>query len=341
MSLAARLHLAHPPGQPVDHRPVILLEGDAAEIEAAWPMFDAALRHSPAYRLVIAVPREDVVLVQRRFSHERVVEHSSHVPAALTIRANETAERIAKRLEALPHAPVTRTPIAAMVARAILPLTGAPRFETADALCAALGRPAQILCLGNGPSSRKARADDHRDATLFRVNWIWRKDASFNRPRMVFTADPDVPPHGLDAILGFPDSTCGFTILAHHLLAGRRPRAGYIFADHLLPPLTTKAEPLRPTNGAIMIATAAALQPKKLIIGGIDLYRHSEGRYPESPAMDGYARGHSADCDLAVIRHALLDFPGEIEHLNPEFAAALAAISDRSPAFPPSPSRHG
>lgn len=341
MSLAAWLGLAHPNGQPVDHRPAILLEGDATAIGAAWPTVDTALRQYPAYRLVIAVPREDVEHVQRLFSHERVVQSSSHVPAVLTIRADETAESIVEKFRALPSATETFTPIAATVARVALRLMGAPRFETADALREALGRPAAILCLGNGPSSRDARVGDHHGAALFRVNWIWRGEKAFNRPRMVFTADPDVPPEGLDAILGFPDSDSGSIILARHLLARRMPRAGYVFADHFAPPLIATAEPLRPTNGAMMIATAAALHPKKLIIGGIDLYRHPLGRYPENAAMDGYARGHSAACDLAFIGRALSDFAGEIEHLNPDLQAALASVSDRVPAFPPPPRHTG
>jgi|GEM_PF-6981261 len=339
MRLAARLGLAHPPGQPVDHRPAILLEGNAEQVEVAWPAVDAALRQYSAYRLVIAVPREDLEHVQQRFSHERVVEHSNHARAVLTIKAGEMAERIAEKFHALPFAPETSTPIAARITRAVLPFIGVPRFETVDALREALGEPAAILCLGNGPSSHNARVNDYCDATLFRVNWIWSGETTFNRPRMVFTADPDIPPQGLNAILGFPDASSGSTILAQHLLARRRPRAGYVFVDHFAPPLIATAEPLRPTNGAIMIATAAALRPKKLIIGGIDLYRHPQGRYPESTAMDGYARGHSAACDLAVIKHALSGFTGEIEHLNPKLEAALDAISDRSKVFPPPPSR--
>ena len=57
-----------------------------------------------------------------------------------------------------------------------------------------------------------------------------------------------------------------------------------------------------------MVVVAAALQPKRLVIAGLDLYRHPEGRYPGATAIDGYARGHSAACDLAVIAEALDGF---------------------------------
>ena len=71
--------------------------------------------------------------------------------------------------------------------------------------------------------------------------------------------------------------------------------------ERLQPPLFDPSKPIIPTNGALMVAVAAALQPKRLVIAGLDLYRHPEGRYPGSTAIDGYARGHSAACDLAVI----------------------------------------
>jgi hypothetical protein len=59
------------------------------------------------------------------------------------------------------------------------------------------------------------------------------------------------------------------------------------------------------------------------VIAGLDLYRHPEGRYPGSTAVDGYARGHSAACDLAVIAEALERFSGELVILSPALVEAL------------------
>jgi hypothetical protein len=79
-----------------------------------------------------------------------------------------------------------------------------------------------------------------------------------------------------------------------------------------------------PTNGALMIATAAALQPKHLAIAGMDLYRHPQGRYPsDSAAADGYSRQHSRALDLALIRSALAAYEGEVVVVGEALRRAL------------------
>ena len=72
-----------------------------------------------------------------------------------------------------------------------------------------------------------------------------------------------------------------------------------------------------------MIAIAAALAPDTLVIAGMDLYRHPAGRYPGSDAVEGYARGHSAECDLALIARALDGFKGRVVLFSPNLARAL------------------
>ena len=332
MSLAAWLGLLDPPGQPPDHRPAVLLRGRAAEIDRAWPMVDAALRRRSDYRLVIAVPAAERDVVQRRFSHERVVAdddadrpwrpapHSRGI--ALTIEAATAAEMAFETIARLPRVEPPRSVMESMAAR-LLPALGLPPLGSISAFRDALGDTSTILCLGNGPTSEDSALAACSEATTFRVNWTWRARGRMNNPHAVFTADPDLPPRGSETILVFPNAGKGRLVLAQHMLAMRLPRAGYAFADNLLPAVASQDGQVTPTNGAIMVAMAAALAPGRLVIAGMDLYRHPLGRYPGSDAVEGYARGHSTACDLALIGRALDGFRGKVEILSPNLAEAL------------------
>ena len=66
-----------------------------------------------------------------------------------------------------------------------------------------------------------------------------------------------------------------------------------------------------------MVAVAAALQPERITIAGIDLYSHDQGRYPgDKEAIDGYSRNHSRTTDLEFIRSALSSYRGKLEILS-------------------------
>jgi hypothetical protein len=334
VSLAARPGLIDPPGLSVDRRPGILLHGGAEAIERAWPAADAALRHRSDYRLVMAVPDADIDRVRLRFSHERVVALPAPSPLgrmlwrrrlgiALALDAGLPEQVIAEAIRRLPERRVAGQAIGNAVARLLLSVSRSNHLNSIADLQSALDSPGTILCLGNGPTSEDPALDDHADGALFRVNWTWRGRGRWMRPDAVFTADPDLPPEDLRPILVFPDARTGLRILLQHLLAGRGPRSGHVFADALSPPLVDQSAAEVPTNGAVMIAIAAALAPDTLVIAGMDLYRHPAGRYPGSGAMEGYARGHSADCDLAVIARALDAFPGRVVLRSPNLADAL------------------
>lgn len=334
MSIAARLGLVDPPGLSVDGRPGILLRGGAEAIERAWPAADAALRRRSDYRLVIAAPDTDLHRVRRLFSHELVVAlpPPSPLAAALwrrrlgisrTLDADIPHQAIADAIRGLPERPASGRGMDDAAARLLLAATGPRRLDSIADLAAALGAPRTILCLGNGPTSEHPALDAHEAAALFRVNWTWRARGRLARPDVVFTADPDLPPPDLRPVLAFPTARTGRRILLQHLLAGRRPRNGYVFADTLRPPLVSPEGPGIPTNGALAIAFAAALAPDTLVIAGMDLYRHPAGRYPGGVAIEGYARGHSAACDLTVIGRALDAFEGQLVLLSPNLAQAL------------------
>ena len=57
-----------------------------------------------------------------------------------------------------------------------------------------------------------------------------------------------------------------------------------------------------PTNGAVKLATAVALQPKRLIVAGMDLFQHPEGSYPgDSTTPNAYTVLHDRQTELAFI----------------------------------------
>ncbi|MFK8253216.1 hypothetical protein [Ancylobacter terrae] len=327
--LSARDALARfAPGLP-PRRPSLLLAGPGEMVARLYPVWDAALRERPDIRLVIAVPRTELAMVRRRYPHE-IVLALPREPQAPAWRA-----RLGVLAVAAPDADPTRT-VAQLLASAppaaagtlrerMLRRLAGPPLDSVAALGRRLGEPGAIVCLGNGPSSEHPDlAALASDAALFRVNWIWRARGVLTAPDVVFTVDPDLPEPGRAPVILFPTAATGLPILTRHALRLRPPRAGYGFLDRFEPPVAELSLPRIPTNGALMVAVAAALKPARLVIAGIDLYRHPGGRYPgDTDAVDGYAREHSADLDLAVIAAALAGFDGEVVILGAPLRAAL------------------
>ena len=212
------------------------------------------------------------------------------------------------------------------ICRRLLAGSGAECLEDWDEIGSRLGRPQSILCLGNGPSSEDPALERQAYDCLFRANWIWHRRALLTRPQIVFTADDDLPPPQSEAILAFPTRDDAHRILRLYRRAGRVKRLSYVVVSELPSPLTARSWPLRPTNGALMIAAAALLQPRRLVIAGIDLYQHPAGKYPgEADEANDYDRIHSRDNDLDAIALALADFPGQIVVIGDQLRAALAA----------------
>jgi hypothetical protein len=197
------------------------------------------------------------------------------------------------------------------------------RIADWDELAQRLGRPQRILCLGNGPSSEVQELESCASDTLFRVNWRWRNRGFLSSPQLVFIGDPTTPNHVSTPILGFRTAEEASYVLWRQCLRLRRFR--FFIFDEMKGASDSRGWAARPTNGAIMVATAAALRPQRLVIAGIDLYRHPEGRYPGGgKARDGYNRVHDRNVEIEMIRQALSGFAGEIRILSPILAAALA-----------------
>ena len=105
----------------------------------------------------------------------------------------------------------------------------------------------------------------------------------------------------------------------------------YITLERLSPLIGERPWPARPSNGALMIVTAAGLAPERLVIGGIDLFRHSQGRYPgDKLSWNDYARVHSRDMQCARIDLALRNYRGELFILSDILRESLARHRETS-----------
>jgi hypothetical protein len=331
---------------PKGRQPTVALVGRTEVIARSYPLLNAALAARPGYRLVIAVPVEHLAGTRRRYPHETVLPlphpfAAGHWRRRLNIvmivgknqvlgaaeawnfanKEESVAEEVARNLP-----PLDKQPKIKSGGTFLIDLLGGRRVASLTDLRARLRGPKTIICLGNGPSSENPKLADYAEATLFRVNWIWRQRGWMTEPDLVFTVDPDPPGRGKRPIIAFPTGTIGRPVLMRHALRLQPPKAGYMFLDMLEPPLADFAAATVPTNGALMIAVAATLQPERIIVAGIDLYRHPQGRYPgDKAALDGYSREHSADMDLGLIRNAFSGFSGEVIILSENLRKALDA----------------
>ena len=185
-------------------------------------------------------------------------------------------------------------------------------YTTVDALREALASPATVLCLGNGPSSQHPGLGAVTYDRLFRVNSSWMQRNTFLQPDLVFTGQRET--------VALLRPACGFVfgkieseekVLGQLLGSWRRLR--YATAERLGVFETGSDGKAAPTNGALMIATAVALGPQRLVVAGIDLFSDPAGAYPGDVVTENaYALGHEAAFERAFIIAALRRHKGEL-----------------------------
>ena len=79
-------------------------------------------------------------------------------------------------------------------------------------------------------------------------------------------------------------------------------RLRYFTADRLGSMDFDSFAPYIPTNGAVMIATAIALRPKRLIVAGVDMFSDPRGSYPgDEKTPNAYIVAHSGDIETHFI----------------------------------------
>ena len=202
----------------------------------------------------------------------------------------------------------------------------ARRIASLGALRDALGEGDTILCLGNGPSSEEPALRDLRFDALFRVNCRWIHRGGPARPQVVFTGDSSCVHAVPGAIVGFRTVAEERRLLVHHLLRRPGQSLSYLTVERLPVSMGERRWPARPTNGAAMVSTAAALAPRRLVIAGIDLYQHGAGAYPGDPVTPNeYLLMHDRETELDIIDLALRRFAGEIVILSEPLRRALEA----------------
>jgi hypothetical protein len=201
--------------------------------------------------------------------------------------------------------------------KAVAPLLMLRRIDGWERLRERLSRPRCVLCLGNGPSSEDPRLATVRYDCLIRVNWRWRERGFLVRPDIVFVGDAatihKVPP----CIFGLWSVKLEHAMLLRHLVTHGPIAMEYFTVERFSPLAAEQRWPVRPSNGALAIVSAAALAPERLIIGGMDLFRHADGRYPgEGRSRNEYSTAHKLETELALIDLALRDFRGELVILS-------------------------
>jgi hypothetical protein len=108
----------------------------------------------------------------------------------------------------------------------------------------------------------------------------------------------------------------------------------YITLERMSPIIQEPNWRARPSNGALMVVAGAALQPKRLIIAGIDLFLHPDGRYPgELRAYNQYAQTHLRTVDLAIIHRALKGYQGELILLSDILRDSLSELKEETDVY--------
>lgn len=215
--------------------------------------------------------------------------------------------------------------IARTVARFPLNLAASPRwrnsvawrvrrFRDAQELRQRLATPKVILCLGNGPSSEYPALEEMKFDALFRVNHSWHKREKLANPDVVFTGGRPTMRAVSGSIFGLPTPDTEMRMILTRVFNPLVGSTEFFNTNDMTSAL--RQFPwghLRPTNGASMLAAAVALKPEKLIVAGIDLFRHPEGSYPgDNDTPNAYSPGHSRETELDFILGLLADFGGEV-----------------------------
>jgi hypothetical protein len=190
-------------------------------------------------------------------------------------------------------------------------------FDTPGQLAAALGHPRTLLCLGNGPSSEDPRLQGIRFDCLFRANHSWLDRGFLTAADAVFTgAMPSILAIRRPVIFCLHNHRAEQRLLVRGLRMSGRIRFANVQRFGLVDP--AKFDAHLPTNGAMMLATAVALRPQRLIVAGIDLFQDPRGPYPGgSMTPNAYTACHDRSLEERFILDTLDGYDGELVILSP------------------------
>lgn len=211
------------------------------------------------------------------------------------------------------------------------------RYDSSQALSARLGHPRTILCLGNGPSSEETGVRSRSYDALFRANHSWQARGILTAPAVVFSGQKSSLRRLRQTILAVPDSNTERVLLATRAASLIGTRLEYAVVSELLATLPALAWcDYRPTSGAIMLATAVALGPARLVVAGMDMFSHPAGSYPgDTTTLNAYTPAHDPARESAYVLQVLAAYQGELIIHGEVLSAAWAAYSEERPAPPP------
>ena len=206
----------------------------------------------------------------------------------------------------------------------------ARRIASRDALCARLNQPQVIMCLGNGPTSADPRLESLAHDALFRVNHQWMQDGYLTRADVLFAGVKRSMRAAGPTLVGVASRRKEEALLGARLLTPWRGRLSYVVVEDIADLGTSLQGHPRPTTGAVMLAAAIALAPRRLIVAGMDMFADKAGAYPgRTTAVNAYTAAHDRQTDERFIRTHLARFEGEIVTLSPAFAELAHSVADR------------
>lgn len=203
------------------------------------------------------------------------------------------------------------------------------RVASRDALCARLNQPEVIMCLGNGPTSADPRLAGMAHDALFRVNHQWMQDGYMTRADVLFAGVKRSMRAAGPTLIGVASRRKEEALLGARLLSPWRGRLSYFVVEEIAGLGTSLQGHPRPTTGAVMLAAAIALAPRRLIVAGMDMFADKAGAYPgRTTAVNAYTAAHDRQTDETFIRAHLARFEGEIMTLSPAFAELAHSVAD-------------
>lgn len=203
------------------------------------------------------------------------------------------------------------------------------RLDSIDEVAARLGHPETILCLGNGPSGRQAVLATLGHDALFRVNHDWRADGLLEQPDMVFAGVKRSMRRMGPTLLGVSTERKADALIACRGLEFWHGRATFAVVEQIAGGTAPEvSSALRPTTGAYMLAMAIALQPRRLIVAGMDMFSHPEGAYADGAKdTNAYTPSHSYETDSAFILGSLRHFHGQLVSYSAAFSALARSMT--------------
>lgn len=203
-----------------------------------------------------------------------------------------------------------------------------PGIDSLEQLNRLLGNPATLMCLGNGPSSESPELSRMPFDALFRVNSRWAARGRLLNPDLIFT-NQQMAVRRLRPRVGFVVRSAADQQYLRWKLRWRVRHLRLGAADHLHLHRTADCCDVVPSTGLLMLSAAVALQPKRMIVAGIDLFSDKSGAYPgDNRTLNAYSLDHDRDTERRLLIALLDRYHGELIVVGDVLRAAIADRSD-------------